>query len=112
MNEDFSPSEVSPDASPEQLHWLAENRPDLYPQLLAHPAMYPELAQWIRSQIPAPVLALPEVPMPPQESIQVAEPKKKSRKGVYVAVAGGLVLALGVGGAALWFSQDRSEPSV
>lgn len=111
MNEDFSPSEVSPDASPEQLHWLAENRPDLYPQLLAHPAMYPELAQWIRSQIPAPVLALPEVPMPPQESIQVAEPKKKSRKGVYVAVAGGLVLALGVGGAALWFLQDRSEPS-
>lgn len=111
MNEDFSPSEISPDASPEQLHWLAENRPDLYPQLLAHPAMYPELAEWIRSQIPAPVLPPPGIPIAPQGIAGIDAPKKKSRKVVYAAVAGGLVLALGVGAAALWFLQDRSEPS-
>ena len=111
MNEDFSPSEISPDASPEQLHWLAENRPDLYPQLLAHPAMYPELAEWIRSQIPAPVLPPPGIPIAPQGLAGIDAPKKKSRKVVYAAVAGGLVLVLGVGAAALWFLQDRSEPS-
>lgn len=90
---------LDPQLSGLQLQELAGQRPDLWPEILAHPNCYPELAQWIQASWaaqaqstnqPQPVesvnLVQPETPQPepvqpqpefvqPQPEMQPAQPQ-------------------------------------
>lgn len=59
-----------PSIDPLTLKQIAEQRPDLWPAVLANPQCYPGLAEWIRAQMPAapapPVAAQPGAAQPSQ----------------------------------------------
>ena len=81
----------NPQTPPETLAWIAEQYPNLWPGVLAHPNCYPELAQWIhQSMPPAQNVATGSTP--------VASNKKSKRWVAPVVVASALVVGAGVGG--------------
>lgn len=59
-----------------QLQQLAGQRPDLWPQILAHPNCYPELAQWIQASMSGPAQSSnPAQPVQPEGQAQPAQPQ-------------------------------------
>lgn len=61
----FGDSQISAGATAEVLAHLAATRPDLWPEILRHPQVYPDLQQWIESQ--QPVVAPSPQPFPQVE---------------------------------------------
>lgn len=94
---------ASGQATGQDLQEIAQTRPDLWPAVLAQPAMYPELEEWIRVQ-----WAQLEPPAPVEVSVAAAPPKK--RKGLIWAAVAALV-ALAAGGVGLWFFGPWGDSS-
>lgn len=121
---------TAPSTSAEELQEIAWNRPDLWGVVLSHPNMYPELAQWIRTQSPAapmqpqgtPTISQPQA-MPtgsPPQAMPVSPQPQPKRSGSKVAVlgivAGALALLLIIAGGVWWFvlrdgTSNKNSPT-
>lgn len=111
---------LSPDLSAEELAILAAERPDLWDEILQHPAVYPGLSEWIEERreslaaLPPPMVTSQDsTPAPeasPAISMPGAQPPRRGSKRIALiagAVAAALVLA-GTGTAiALTGTLDR-----
>lgn len=65
---------TTPTTPAAELQRIAAERPDLHPQILVHPNVYPDLAAWIQQQTPV-VKAVPAPePIPEPEPISTPEP--------------------------------------
>ena len=93
---------TDPTTTPQELWRIANTRPDLHQTVLAHPNIYPDLANWIVSQG-----ATPPTVVPPATSATV----KKRKTGLIIGlIAGALVLV--VGGFLGWWFFLRDGESV
>lgn len=99
-----------PTTNPEILAHIAQDRQDLWPQVLSHPNCYPELAQWIIEGDPrlanytaqpatlAQPTTLAQQAMPTGEDFPPPPPQRRKKKGVIVGIAAVLVVLLAGGG--------------
>ena len=71
----------NPSVPGEVLAGIAERRPDLWPKLLGHPSMYPELAQWISVQYQSKASAASTGPSTPQGAAQAAPAQDGPKQG-------------------------------
>lgn len=94
MTDDGLRAEALDPATPAaRLAEIAAARADLHPEILRHPACYPDLAAWIAAATPAaPVAAAPVTPAP------AAATRSRSTPLVVALSAFGLALVLGVTG--------------
>ncbi len=122
---------LDPGTSPEQLHEIATQRPDLWGQVATHPNVYPELVQWMASQAPgmiqpaAPATEQPvggqqtpatqqtvggEFPATPvaAQMPNAAAPAKRRSTGKIAAIVGGVLAVIALGAGAFWFFKGGS----
>ena len=89
---------TDPTTTPQELWRIANTRPDLHQAVLAHPNIYPDLANWIVSQG-----APPPAQVPSPATVPMPTPVKKRKTGLIIGlVAAALVLVVG-GFLGWWF---------
>ncbi|MHA3684984.1 variant leucine-rich repeat-containing protein [Leucobacter sp. HY1908] len=98
---------VPHDASAEQLAALAASRPDLWPQIVAHPHCYAGLQEWIAAQTVQ--LPPPQAPATPLPGAVPEGPARRTRRGA-AWLAGGLAAALVLAGGGVALALTDTWP--